>query len=240
VPGSTAASLAQVIQGAVFCPHPPLLIPQVAQGAAPELDDLRAACRTAIRRVATGAQIVVIGAGPRWAGHGPTTRGTLAGFGVPLEVPLGSDAPGRVELPLSLTVGAWLLRDALGPDSGATGWSVGPDDTNYPDHVVPNDDGRYALLVMGDGSARRSTTAPGYLDERAAAFDAAAATALASGVAHRLHLDLELGAELLADGARAWDAAAGQLEPFQFDAELLYDAAPYGVGYFVAAWTRAG
>jgi len=29
-----------------------------------------------------------------------------------------------------------------------------------------------ALLVMGDGSARRSLRAPGYLDTRAAAFDA--------------------------------------------------------------------
>ncbi len=29
------------------------------------------------------------------------------------------------------------------------------------------------------------------------------------------------------------------LEPADFDAELLYDAAPFGVGYFVAAWTAA-
>ncbi|MFN2560267.1 MAG: hypothetical protein ABR571_03070 [Jatrophihabitans sp.] len=228
-----------MIQGAVFCPHPPLLIPQVAQGAAPELGDLRAACRTAIRRVATGARIVVVGAGPRWTAHGPTARGTLAGFGVPLEVPLGSDAPGAVELPPSLTVGAWLLRNALGPDTGATGWSVGPDD-KWPSPLVPADTGPYVLLVMGDGSARRSTSAPGYLDDRAAGFDADVAAALASGEGDRLHLDRKLGAELLADGARAWDAAAGQLEPFEFDAEVLYDAAPYGVGYFVAAWTRAG
>jgi hypothetical protein len=228
-----------VIQGAVFCPHPPLLIPQVAQGAAPELDDLRVACRTAIRRVATGARIVVVGAGPNWTAHGPTARGTLAGFGVPLEVPLGSDAPGAVELPLALTVGAWLLRDALGPATGATGWSVGPDGGNHRGLLVPDDDGRYALLVMGDGSARRSTTAPGYLDERAAGFDANVSAALGSGVGHRLHLDLELGAELLADGVRAWDEVAWELEPSEFDAELLYDAAPYGVGYFVAAWTRA-
>ena len=29
-----------------------------------------------------------------------------------------------MELPLSLTVGAWLLRDAVGPNCGAIGYSV--------------------------------------------------------------------------------------------------------------------
>jgi hypothetical protein len=229
-----------VIQGAVFCPHPPLLVPQVAQGAAPELDDLRAACRTAIRRVATGGQIVVLGSGPRWTAHPATARGTLGGFGVPLEIPLGADGPGAVELPLSLTIGAWLLRDALGPNNGATGWSVGPQDEHDPGQVVPDDDNEYVLLVMGDGSARRSTSAPGYLDDRAAGFDAQVAAALGSGIGHRLHLDMDLGRELLAAGVPAWDEAAWHLEPAEFDAELLYDAAPYGVGYFVAAWTRRG
>jgi hypothetical protein len=34
----------------------------------------------------------------------------------------------------------------------------------------------------------------------------------------------------------AWHAAAALLAGGRYDAELLYDAAPYGVAYFVAAW----
>ena len=153
-----------MIRGVAFCPHPPVLVPEAAQGAASELADL--------------------GAGEQTQRHDPSARGSLACFGVDVEAALGRVEPGPVELPLSLTVGAGLVRDALGPDSGATGWTVGPDDA--ADLVLTGD---LALPVMGDGSARRSPSAAPLLD------------------------------------GRAWDA------------ELLYDAAPYGVGYFVAAWT---
>ena len=227
-----------VIVGAAFCPHPPLLVPAVAQGAAAELDDLRAACRTAIRRVVTpGVRPLVIGAGERWQFHDANARGSLTGYGLDLTVPLGTDAPGPIELPLPLTIGAWLLRDALGPECGATGWSVGPDGDGDRGLLDPDDAPR-ALIVMGDGSARRSTTAPGYLDERAAAFDATVAAALRSGRPADLRVDAALGRDLLAAGVPAWHAAAGLLGPGGYQADPLYDAAPYGVGYFVAAWTR--
>jgi hypothetical protein len=229
-----------VINAVAFCPCPPVLIPEIAQGAAAELDELRAACRTAITRVAQVApHIVAVGAGPEWGTHEATARGSLAPYGVPREIPLGSDSPGPVELPLSLTIGAWLLRDALGPNCGATGWSVGP--TDGPRRML-SDDSPTALLVMGDGSARRSTTAPGYFDPRAASFDAWIADALRAGEGDRLHPypSVEVGEELLASGTRVWDQVALYTEPFEWDAQLLYDDAPYGVGYFVAAWTRRG
>jgi hypothetical protein len=223
-----------VIRAVAFCPHPPLLVPEVAQAAAPELDELRAACREAIRRVAVpGARLLVVGAGERWQRHGPTARGSLAGYGVPIEIPLGSDEPGPVELPLSLTIGAWLLRDALGPNCGATGASVARGQTMIdlpPDHDV-------ALLVMGDGSARRSTSAPGYFDERAPGFDAGLAEALRSGKRPALQADVGLGDQLLATAPRVWAALLPRLDGVSYRAELLYDAAPYGVGYFVAVWT---
>jgi hypothetical protein len=227
-----------MIVGAAFCPHPPLLVPEAAQGAAAELDLLRVAARTAIRRaVRPGARVVVLGAGPQTRPYAATARGSLAPYGVPLTISLGSDEPGPVELPLSLTVGAWLLRDALGPESGARGWSVGV--AGFPSGE-PHLDGPTALLVMGDGSARRTTAAPGYLDERAAGFDAATAAALAGGEGSRLRAAARsraLADELLVAGAPAWEAAAGLLEGPAYDAEVLYDAAPYGVGYFVAVWT---
>jgi hypothetical protein len=93
---------------------------------------------------------------------------------------------------------------------------------------------------MGDGSARRSTAAPGYFDERAEAFDAGVAAALRSGEAGELNLDPVVGAELLAAGVPAWSAAAALLDRGEYAADLLYAQAPYGVGYFVAAWSADG
>jgi hypothetical protein len=223
-----------VIVAAAFCPHPPVLVPALARGAAAELDGLRTACRTAIRRVsAPGRRLVVIGAGPDSRAHQAPARGSFAGFGVPLEVPLGSDEPGPVELPLSLTVGAWLVRDALGADNGAIGRSV-------VDGDVPDVGGDVALLVMGDGSARRSTAAPGYLDDRAEGFDRTVLRALRGGDAAALRaLDAEVGADLLAAGVPAWHAAAALLGDVAYTAKVLYDDARYGVGYFVAVWDVA-
>jgi hypothetical protein len=234
-----------VITAAAFCPHPPRLVPEVAQAATAELADLRAACRQAIRRVAaSGAPIVVLGAGERWAFHPANARGSLAGYGVAVEVALGSDKAGPVELPLSLTIGAWLLRDALGPECGAVGYSVTSDAGAGAVIGAPGGGDRFALLVMGDGSARRSTSAPGYLDPRAAGYDAAVAAALTSGAGHRLGAaarDTALGTQLLVAGGPAWAVAAGLLEAdVPYDAELLYDGAPFGVGYFVAVWTARG
>jgi hypothetical protein len=231
-----------VIVAAAFLPNPPLLVPAVASGASTELETLRAACHAALRRVdAQGAaRLALIGSGDSSAMHSPVARGSLSSYGVSLDVHLGSPAcGGALELPLSLTVGAWLLADALGPSTGAVGFSVGPDFTTSRAAVellALAESERVGLVVMGDGSARRSTTAPGYLDPRAAPFDAAVEAALRDGEVEALAaLDEKLGAELLAFGVPAWRAAAGVLVG-DYDAELLYAAAPYGVGYFAATW----
>lgn len=231
-----------MISGVAFCPQPPLLVPEVASGAAAELDSLRDACRAAISTVCAGRQPVLIGSGPRSQAHSPLARGSLAGFGVPGELHLGAPTcGGELELPPALTVGAWLVRDALGPRSGARGFSVAPDFASSAAAVellTLAETSDVALVVLGDGSARRSTGAPGYLDERAAGFDAAVADALRSGDGRELEkLDGDLANELLAGGVPAWHAAAAVLPEQTYAAHLSYDEAPYGVGYFVATWT---
>jgi hypothetical protein len=232
-----------VIAGAAFCPHPPVLVPDLAGVARTDLDAVRAACTTAIRRVTgSGAQPVLLGSGFESAVHSPLAAGSLAGFGVPIEVPLGSPGcGGRVELPLSLTVGAWLVREALGPRSGARGFSIGPGfaGTRAAAELLQLAlDERIALIVMGDASACRTVKAPGYLDARAEPFDTMICTALANADADALmNVDLELAAELKAAGAPAWQAAGNLLDGAAYDAELLAFADPYGVGYAVAAWT---
>ncbi|GAB3872605.1 hypothetical protein GCM10027610_138320 [Dactylosporangium cerinum] len=50
------------LAAAAVCPHPPMLVPEVAAGAAGELDDLRAACRAAVAHLDTADVLIVVGA----------------------------------------------------------------------------------------------------------------------------------------------------------------------------------
>jgi hypothetical protein len=235
-----------VISAVAFCPHPPLLVPQLAGTTSRELERLRSACTAAIEPLGgAGRQLVVIGAGASSRSHATRARGSLAGYGAQLAVHLGAPGCGSgQELPLSLTIGAWLVGAALGPSTGAVGYSVGPDfATTRPAAEllarVETEDA--ALLVMGDGSARRGVTAPGYLDARAVPFDDAVVAALREGNATALaSLDPLLGEALLAAGVPAWRAAGRLLSSRTYDAHLRYADDPYGVGYFVATWTARG
>ncbi len=236
VPRCVATSLRVVIEAVAFCPQAPALVPEVGRGLDAELTEVRTATRTAVQDAASrGEQLIVIGSGETTRRHDPTARGSFAGFGVALTVALGSDEPGPLELPPALTVGAWVLRDALGPGCGASGWSVGWDSTAM--RIAP--ERPTVLVVVGDGSARLSEKAPGYLDPRAAERDQLILDALCSGEGDRLHPYPELDDDLLVAGARAWKATAGETEALSFDAKLLYSGAPFGVGYFVALWTRS-
>ncbi len=97
---------------------------------------------------------------------------------------------------------------------------------------------RVALLVMGDGSACRTLKAPGYLDERAADFDARATEALGSADLDALAaLDVALAHELKVAGRAPWQLLAGAARDAGLAGRLLYENAPYGVGYTVAAWS---
>jgi hypothetical protein len=235
-----------VISIVAFCPQPPIMVPEVAMSAAPELDQLRAACAEAIRRLGSeGRQLVVLGAGEVSRSHSPLARGSLAGYGLPLEVHLGAPGcGGAIELPLSLTIGAWLVNATLGERTGAIGVSVGPEfgrSRAAVELMTMAEAADVALLVMGDGSARRSAAAPGSLDPRAARFDDAVVGALREGDASALAaLDEPLGEALLAAGVPAWRAAGRVLDGGSYDAELLFADDPYGVGYYVASWTTRG
>lgn len=93
-----------------------------------------------------------------------------------------------------------------------------------------------AVLALADGSARRGELAPGYIDERAFAFDAAIGSALRAGdLAALQDLDVGLGAALLAEGVpvlRRLGCCLGSVET----AEVTYDDDPFGVQYWVTRW----
>lgn len=199
--------------------------------------------------------------------------GDFRGFGVDYQVPLGlpSQAGGAngvgegdrddvPDLPLSLAVGAWLLAEA-GWNVARWGLGVSPKIESAQAAArgaqLATGPDRVALLVMGDGSARRTLKAPGSLDERAEPYDAVVERALATvDLDALLALDAGLAADLLVAGRAAWQvlagavgAAASAVRPAAADripdlsagtpdwaADVLYADAPYGVGYFVCLW----
>ncbi|MEV4489841.1 class III extradiol dioxygenase subunit B-like domain-containing protein [Micromonospora coxensis] len=234
---------------AAVCPHPPLIVPELAGAAAPELDELRTACDAAVAGLLdSGAhRVVVVGDGPETRSYGFPFHGSLAPWGADVEVRLGSARPGERPdpLPLSLTIGAWLLRRSpTGPSSVARMHSLAAD-------VDPADcaalgggyraDVDWGLLVLGDGSACRGPKSPGYDDPRAEAYDDGVARALADADAEALlDLDPALSTELKAAGRAPWQVLAGAVRAAggQWRGELRHYSAPYGVAYFVASWER--
>lgn len=235
-----------------------MIVPEVSALAEESLAELRAACDVAVAQMlaADPDVVLVLGAGMHAEAYRSGDWGSLQRYGVPVSAVLGAGAcAGRGRLPLSLTVGAWLMqRTAF--DGDLQGFSV-PDDAEESSLAQWSREiaqlgaagGRagsaekVGLLVMGDGSARRDTTAPGYVDERAPAFDDAVAAALGTGDADTLaQLDAAEGRRLMVAGAQVWRlvgrAAALSRDEGTWRAHLLSAQAPYGVGYFVAAWTH--
>jgi hypothetical protein len=234
---------------AAVCPHPPLLIPAAtgAVGAGDaELGRLRAACHQAVAALLTGRPdlIVVAGGAGRTAEYPPDTPGRLHDFGVPFTVGRGGqDAPA---LPLSLTIGKWLLSRA-DPWAGApraAWWGI--DSDTPPAECLQLGEKlaalapRVALLAMGDGPARRARAAPDAADPEADRYDDQVAAALAAADPAALAaLDPGQDRPLHIAGRAAWQVLAGAAGQDAFHAELRYAGAPFEVSYVVASWRRA-
>jgi hypothetical protein len=98
-----------LVAGAV-CPHPPLLVPE-AMGTAglragDDMDTVRAACDAAVAGLVAADPdvLVVVGGAAVDAAYDGSAAGSLRDYGISYTV--GSGEP---VLPLSLTIGAWLL-----------------------------------------------------------------------------------------------------------------------------------
>ncbi|NHC44542.1 class III extradiol ring-cleavage dioxygenase family protein [Motilibacter aurantiacus] len=227
-----------MLVAAAVVPHPPALVPEVAAGAAAELAELRAACDRAVAAlVAAGPDTVVVVAGaPRTGTLPATARADLTPYGLPLVLGGG---PGPERLPLGAAIATWLLDRA--------GWAgrrellgVAADEPPAACRDLGRRavaEGRVALLVAGDGSARREAASPRRPDPRAVPFDDATARALGSADASALlAVGQDDSAALAAGGRAAWQVLAGAAGERAYDAELLLSTAPYGVCYHVATW----
>jgi hypothetical protein len=248
-----------VIVAAALCASPPLLHPALT-GRAAVLPELRSACAEAVARLLREEPEVIVVVGPaavtgEWDAAGRLDAAAFApGAAVPGPAVSGRTVSGSAAtgvagmLPLSLGLGAMLLDQgryrglrrlfAVGPDAragacAALGAELAAGGT------------RTALLVMGDGSARRSLKAPGHLDPRAEPFDADVEQAVRAGrLSALLELDEALARDLMATGRPAWQVLAGAMpdetgpDGTRVDGalmtEVLYCDDPFGVAYLVA------
>lgn len=222
-----------MITGAALCPSPPLLYAPLT-GRTTVVPELRTACADAVGRLLRDDPEVIVIVGPAaatgaWGGAGRLNPSVFAP---------AIAGPGPGSPPLALGLGSMLL-DQAGWRGRRTLQAVGQDEPASAcvglgaELAAP--EARMALLVMGDGSARRGPRAPGYLDPRAAAFDASVERAVRSGELDALQrLDRTLARELMATGWPAWQVLAGAMGPLRPAAEILYCGDPFGVAYLVA------
>ncbi|KUI24485.1 hypothetical protein AU195_01465 [Mycobacterium sp. IS-1496] len=219
-------------------PSAPVMVPELAGGAAGELSELRAAVARAVRGLPD--RWVAIGAGSADAVLTPPTAGTFAGYGVDVPVTLSPDgATAPVDLPLCALIAGW-ARGRYAPHAAAEA-RVYPGDLDADTAMargrelralVDDADGEIGVLVVADGCHTLTPPAPGGYDPDAVPVQAALDEALAAGDTAALS---RLPGSVV--GRVAYQVLAGLTGPAPRSAEEYYRGAPYGVGYFAGRWT---
>lgn len=225
-----------MITTVAVCPHPPLMFRELA-GQHDVAAGLRDAALSAVGCVARAApdRIVLVGGAEESRGWDPGLRPQVRRFG-------GTAAREQAGLPLSLGVGRRLLDLAgwTGPvEPVSIAWDASAEQVRTLAASVADGAQPTALVVLGDGSARRGEHAPGHLDARAFGLDDEIGRALATGSADALlRIDPDLARELMVGGRSAFQvmAAAVQLEGGTPRPRVLYQDDPFGVMYHVVSW----
>jgi hypothetical protein len=225
-----------MIIAAALCPATPLLARELT-GQEAVVPELRESGLAAAAGLLADQPDVVAVVGPasatgRWD---PRGRLDVAAFAPAI----AEDAAAGPALPPSLGLGARLL-DQAGYAGSRLLQAVGPDEPAEHCAEIGADlagaAARVALLVMGDGSARRSRRAPGHLDERSEAFDAEVERAVRDGdLGALLAIDAQLARDLMATGRAAWQVLAGAVDGKAPAATIRYRDDPFGVAYLVAS-----
>jgi hypothetical protein len=225
-----------MLVAAAVCPAPPLLARELT-GADPVIPDLRQACAAAVAAALDSQPDLVVvvgvaGTAQRWD---PAGRLDLSQFAPALPGP-GPHVP---RLPVSVGLGAMLL-DLAGYGGPRELHSVTEDESPAACADVgarlAGQAGRVAMLVLADGSARRTLKAPGYLDERSAPFDDEVIRAISGpDLSPLLAVDAQLARDLMATGRPAWQVLAGAAGGLRAAAKVRYAGDPFGVFYLVAS-----
>lgn len=222
-----------MIVSAALCPSPPLLVPELS-GADPVAAQLHDACSTAVTTLIDSSPdlIAVVGPADHTATWPEDARLNLAGYGGLPSTPVAHPAP------LAIGLGA-LLLDQAGYEGRLLLQSVGRDESLPRCLNLATQLGgkaaRVGLLVIADGTARRTSKAPGYYDERAAPFDCEIERAVSTGDLAAIHdLSPTLAQQLMATGWPALQVLAGVFSGRSVNTKILYVGAPFGVGYLIA------
>lgn len=238
-----------MLTAAAVCPHPPVLVPEATGGQTGpddvQLAGLRQACDAAVATLTAASPdlLVVVGGADRSQRFPSDAPGSLGDYGVPFLIGTGDPV-----LPLSLTIGRWLLSRAPGPapETELRGIAAG----TATDECLAIGAGlaglapSVALLAMGDGAGRRARQAPNAPDPIADDYDDAVAHAFATADPGALaSLDPAADEELFVAGRAAWQVMAGALQatPAPFRSRLHFAGAPFEVTYFAASlWQLEG
>ncbi|WP_176444064.1 class III extradiol dioxygenase subunit B-like domain-containing protein [Rhodococcoides kyotonense] len=235
-----------MFRAVALVPSPPLLVPELTGGGAPETDAVRDAALDAARRLGRAAsKWMAIGVGDASSTVMPNTRGTFQGYGVDVEARLSRDAAQfDPRMPLAALIAAW-LRDRTAPDAVVEARIIAADtDTSSClslgrelRHHLDASDEEWGLLVVADGAITLTPKAPGSFDDRSPDVQDTIDDALAAAdVGFLGEIDRGLCSALGVGGAAAWQVLAGVVEGERLKPTELYRGAPLGVGYFVGIW----
>jgi hypothetical protein len=225
-----------VLSAIAIVPSAPVLVPELASGAAAELADLRNVVLGAAAELPD--RWVAIGVGSVDALIGSDAIGTFAGYGVDVPVALAPGGAGvPSDLPLCALIAGW-VRGRANPSARAQ-VRVYADDHGVDAALgfgrmlraeLDEAADPVGVLIVADGANTLSPTAPGGYDPDSVPVQAALDDALGGGDAAAL---AGLPSGVL--GRVAYQVLAGLGEPAT--AFESYRGAPYGVGYFAGVWT---
>ncbi|MFC3965104.1 hypothetical protein [Nocardia jiangsuensis] len=255
---------------AAVCPHPPALIPAVAGDAAPESNTLRAACIEAIRRLrvpkfgdesdgwAKGRskgfvadptlpdRLVIVGCDDTTTAYeSDRAMGSLRRYGIDWDWDIAwcRGEPGTLPLPLSLSIGLWLVT-GNGPRGmffttfsyQSISFDASAQECVALGRELATQGERVAMLVVGEAALNEQSQAV----DRAEVYNSTLIRAFAHGDTTALALlDPVESQTLHATGRASWQVLAGAAEGRELRGQILSDSASHARGHVVASWTSA-
>lgn len=227
-----------MLSAIAIVPSAPVMVDELASGAAAELTDLREAVFGAAARLP--ARWMAVGTGRTDSVVRSRQSGTFAGYGADVPITLSPGRPDApTELPLCALVTGW-VRGQVNPDAYAEvrvyavdhGVDAARERGRRLRAEIDEAADPVGVLVVADGANTLTQSAPGGFDPDSIPVQSALDDALGAGDAPAL---TRLPDTIV--GRVAYQVLAGLADPGPRSAEELYHGAPYGVGYFVGVWT---
>jgi len=226
-----------VLSAIAIIPSAPVIVGELASGAAAELTDLREAGFGAAAPLP--ARRIAVGLGRADSVVRSRQSGTFAGYGADVPITLSPGLPDApTELPLCALVTGW-VRGQVNADANAEvrvyaadhGVDAALDRGRRLRAEIDEAADPVGVLVVADGANTLTQSAPGGYDPESIPVQTALDDALAAGDTVAL---MRLPDAIV--GRVAYQVLAGLTEPGPRSAKELYRGAPYGVGYFVGVW----